>query len=108
MWTISIQDLSTGQSFQQDFQYASQKLTAEWIVERPAINGQLTNLADFGSLTFSSCQATISGRTGGITDFADNRVFMEPSFRGDQQIQLVNVSGVSGGSEFSVDYIAGP
>jgi hypothetical protein len=107
-WSISIQDKTSGQSFQQNFQYTSGKLSAEWIVERPQVNNALVDLANFGSVTFSSCQATISGRTGGITSFSDNRIFMQPQSQNNQSIQLVDVSGVtSGGTQFSVNYIAG-
>jgi hypothetical protein len=106
-WSISIKDQTTGESFQQSFQYNSQKLSAEWIVERPEVSGSLTDLANFGSVHFSSCQATISGRTGGITSFSDNRIYMQPQVINNQSVQLVNVSGVTSGTEFSVDYIAG-
>ncbi len=106
-WSISIEDQNTGQSFKQNFQYNAQKLSVEWIVERPQVNGALAELANFGSVTFLGCQTTISGRTGGIADFSDNRVYMEPEVQNNQSIQLVNVSGVSGGAEFSIDYIGG-
>jgi hypothetical protein len=106
-WTISISDQTSGESFQQNFQYTSQKLSAEWIVERPQVNNALVNLANFGSVTFSNCQATISGRTGGITSFSDNRIFMQPQSLNNQSILLVDVSGVtSGGTQFSVNYVA--
>lgn len=107
-WTITIKDSTTGQSFQQNFQYTAGKLSADWIVERPSLGGSLTNLANFGTVTFTDCQATIGGRTGGITDFADNRIYMEPAVINNQTIQLVNVSGVNNAKEFSVNYIANP
>jgi hypothetical protein len=107
-WSISIEDQTSGESFQQNFQYNSGKLSAEWIVERPQINNALANLANFESVTFSNCQATISGKTGGITSFSDNRIFMQPQFQNNQSIQLVDVSGVTNdGTGFSVDFIAG-
>jgi hypothetical protein len=106
-WSISIEDQTTGQSFQQNFEYNSGKLSAEWIVERPQVNGALAELANFGSVTFSGCQATLSGRTGGIADFSDNRIYMEPEVLNNQSIQLVNVSGVGGDAGFSVDYVGG-
>jgi hypothetical protein len=107
-WTITITDESNGQSYQNNFQYNTSKLTAEWIVEAPTVNGQLASLANFGSVTFTNCQATISGREGSITSFSDNRIYMQPQVgQGNQIIQLVNVSGTSnGGTQFTVDYIA--
>ncbi len=105
-WSISIKDLTSGESFQQNFQYNSGKLSAEWIVEQPSVSGALANLANFGSVTFSNCQATISGRTGGITSFSDNRVYLQPQVVNNQSIQLVNVSGVSSdGTGFTVTYV---
>jgi len=60
VWTISISDLTNNESFQSNFTYNSQRLTAEWIVERPEINSVLANLADFGNVTFTGCQAMLS------------------------------------------------
>jgi hypothetical protein len=105
-WSISVSDQTTGQSFQKDFVYSASKLTAEWIVERPSINGAIADLAKFDTVTFTNCQATISDRTGSITGFSHNIVFMQPIIRNDQSIQLVNISALAdGGKQFSVNYI---
>jgi len=55
--------------------------SAEWIVETPSVNGRFASLADFGTVSFSSCSAaTASGAISlsgsnvyGITIVADNR-----------------------------------
>ena len=105
-WSISISDQTTGKNFQQNLQYNSAKLTAEWIIERPAINGALTNLANFGSVTFANCQAAISGKTGAISDFTHNKVFMQPEIKNNQSLQLINISALTdNGKQFSVSYI---
>jgi hypothetical protein len=107
-WTISIQDLTSNTKFQNTFTYSSKQLTAEWIVERPEVNNALTELANFGNVNFTNCQATISGKTGGITDFSYNYVILDPEVKNNQSTQLVTVSSPSnGGTQFKVTYAAG-
>jgi len=106
-WTITLQDMTTGTKFQNTFSYNSGQLSAEWIVERPQINGALVQLANFGSVTFTDCSATISGKTGGITSFAHNQVTMDPEMINNHSARLVSVSAISnGGTQFTVNYIA--
>ena len=68
LWSIAITDLSTTQSFQINITYDPGRLSGEWIVERPDVNGVTSTLADFGSVTFTDCQATVGGN-GSITAF---------------------------------------
>jgi hypothetical protein len=107
VWTVSLADLTTGQSFQQNFTYDSSQLSAEWIIERPEVNGALAELANFNNMTFTNCQANINGVTGAITDFAYTQVVMDAQPMGNQQIQLVSVTGTSnGGKQFTVNFVA--
>ncbi len=106
-WSISIEDLTSNARFQNTFTYNSQQLSAEWIVERPEVNGVIAQLANFGSVTFSNCLATLSEKTGGIDSFASSDAILDPEIVNGSSIQLVSVSGTSnGGSQFSVKYIA--
>jgi hypothetical protein len=108
LWTITIDDLSNHGHFQNDFNYNSQKLTAEWIVERPEVNGILTQLADFGSVTFTQCTAILSGTSGAISHFSYNDIYMQPELVNNKSIQLVTVSMLeNGGTQFTVSYIGG-
>jgi Peptidase A4 family len=75
-WSINIDDMSTGQSYKQDFVYNSGRLSAEWIIERPDVNRSLSELADFGSVTMSNCSATINNEVGSIADFPLIRISM--------------------------------
>lgn len=79
--------------------------SAEWIVEAPSSSGGILPLANFGSVTFTGAQATISGTTGPIDD---------PSWAS-QAIDIANSSGTlldttstlqsqSGQSSFVVTY----
>ena len=107
VWSISIEDQSTHASFQNNFNYNSPRLTAEWIVERPEINGALATLANFGSVTFTDCNANLSGKTGGVTSFTHNEVIMDPALINNHTVRLVTVSSpINGGTQFSVKYVA--
>ena len=69
LWSIYISEVSSGQSYNQTFFYQSSQLSAEWIVERPTVNGILSSLADFGQVTISNCTATVNGTTRNLGDF---------------------------------------
>ncbi len=106
-WSISIEDVTSNTGFQNTFTYNSQQLSAEWIVERPLVNGSFAQLANFGSVTFSECQATLSGKKGGINNFPNSDVILDPQVVNGRSLQLVSVSGTrNGGAEFSVSYTA--
>lgn len=107
VWLVSIKDTSTGQSFQINLAYDPGRLSGEWIVERPDVNGVTSTLANFGSVTFSNCQATIN-TAGVISDFQNVKVIMETSQGSSRSVQLADVSGLaSGGTQFTVNYITG-
>jgi len=100
-WMIQITDVTKGQPFSQIFTYNSTRLTAEWIVERPTVNNQLSNLANFGSITFTHIQAAVDGKTGTLTAFPNFEIFMQNR----QNTNLVSVSSFSkDGSSFTVNY----
>jgi hypothetical protein len=101
IWSIQIHDVTNGQSFQKNVFYDSSMLSAEWIVERPTLNGRLTTLADFGQVAFTGCTATISSTVGTVSSFPYVRVIMY-----NLNTQLVSVSLLtSNGSSFTVNYV---
>jgi Peptidase A4 family len=53
-WTISIADVTSGQSFSQAFAYNGPATSAEWVEEAPKVNGLQSVLANFGTLQFTS------------------------------------------------------
>ncbi len=107
LWSISLEDLTSNNHFQNNFTYNSPRLTAEWIVERPEVNNALTQLADFGSVSFTDCNAILSGRTSGITGFTYNHIIMDPQIINNKSVQLVSLSGLTnGGTQFTVNYIS--
>jgi Peptidase A4 family len=62
VWTIQLQNVTTGQSFSLPVAYSSTHLTAEWIVETPLIIGTgagFSSLPDLTKVTFTN--ATTNG-----------------------------------------------
>ncbi len=103
MWTISLNDLSTGQSFQQDFFYDSSRLSAECVVERPELdNNTITYIANFATVSFSNCTATVNGNTETFGSLPSVRILMYDT----QGSKLADVSALSSDrSDFKVTYI---
>ena len=100
-WTVEIRDLTRGLNFSKIFVYRSSRLSAEWVVEAPSVGGNVTTLADFGSVTFSACFATIANSTGSISSFPGYQLVMHDS----QDVRLVDVSALNAaGSGFTVTY----
>jgi hypothetical protein len=92
-------DATTGQGFSQNFVYNSSRLSAEWIVERPTVNNQLSTLATFGSVTFTDAKAQIAATSGAISAFPNYEILMQNR----QNTQLVTVSALSkDGASFTV------
>ena len=68
-WTLTISDTTTGAHFTQTATFTADQTTAEAIMERPAlcrVSCKLTDLADFGTIPFTSAHATSS--SGGYFD----------------------------------------
>jgi hypothetical protein len=100
-WLILIKDVTTGQGFSQDFVYNSSRLTAEWIMERPTVNNQISTLANFGSIKFSDAKAQIASSTGAISTFPNYEILMENR----QNEELVTISELNrDGTGFTVGY----
>ena len=101
IWNVEIREITRGTSFSRNFMYRSSRLSAEWVVEAPSIGGNVTTLADFGSVTFSGGFATIANTTGAISSFPAYQLVMYDS----QDVQLVDVSALNqAGSGFTVTY----
>lgn len=69
-FTLQITDVNGGWTFSTtQTSNSAKRSSAEWIAEAPWSGGVLP-LANFGTVTFSSCQATLNGHTGFISDSA--------------------------------------
>jgi hypothetical protein len=49
---------------------SKQRLSAEWVAEAPSSMNRVLPLANFGTMTFTACQATIGGTTAKISGFS--------------------------------------
>ncbi|MGD0979225.1 MAG: G1 family glutamic endopeptidase [Candidatus Bathyarchaeia archaeon] len=102
-WLIEINDVTEGQSFNKSLVYASSMLSAEWIVEAPALVNRIATLANFGQVTFTDCKATIGGETGTINSFPSIQITLNSHLN----ITLATVSTfTSENSSFTVSYEA--
>jgi len=102
-WSILIIDATTGQAFSRNVVYNSTRSSAEWIVERPTINKQISNLADFGNLTFTDCHVDVNNVNCPIAKFE----FLKIQATNSQNSQLTSVSDLSDEmSGFTVSYLA--
>ena len=68
--------------------------TAEWIMETPGVNGGLATLPNFGSITFTNCNAAISGTAVQVQAVNLNR----------NGVTLDTTSALTSGTSFSVLY----
>lgn len=64
-WTISIQDLTSAQTFTTQQSYSGPLSSAEWIEEAPQVNGSISPMADYGESTF--VPETVNGGNPGFT-----------------------------------------
>ena len=60
VWTISLDDLSSGQQFLRQFSYSGPGTSAEWVEEAPTLARHIQTLADFGTAQFTNLGVTSS------------------------------------------------
>lgn len=102
-WAIRIHDVTKGQGFYRTFTYNSSRLSAEWVVERPHVNDEITRLANFGTITFTDSHAKIGDNVGKIASFSYSQVIMTNEL----SKQLTSVSPLDeDGASFNVTYLA--
>lgn len=66
-YTLTITDSRSGTYSTTQTLSGAQRSSAEWIAEAPS-SGRVLPLANFGTVTFTGCKATINGHTGTISD----------------------------------------
>lgn len=102
-WAIRIHDVTSGQGFYRTFIYNSSRLSAEWIVERPHVNNQISSLANFGTITFQNSYVKIGENVGNIGNFSYSQITMTT----DLSKQLTSVSALGeDGASFNVTYLS--
>jgi hypothetical protein len=101
-WTISMTNVTSGQTFSTSVTYSSSLSSAEWIQEDPSYqNGDLVLLDNFGTVRFSNVTTTSNGTT------------MSASAIGASAITMIGQGGTAGhggrpgalsGDSFAVSY----
>jgi hypothetical protein len=80
--------------------------SAEWIAEAPTLNGSITSLPQFGSVTFTNAQATIITASGSMTGPIDDSAWQSASINmangGDAMSPGPLTASASGTSSFTV------
>jgi hypothetical protein len=106
IWTVALADLSSGQSFQTNLTYDPSRLSGEWIVERPDVDGVTSTLANFGAVIFTDCRATVISN-GSISAFQNVKIVMQQSSQGgSRSVQLADISDLTeDGTRFTVGYL---
>lgn len=99
-YVLSITNTSTGQTFRTTQSLSGQRSSAEWVMEAPWSGGVLP-LADFGTIDFSDCSATVNGVTGPISTWPNDPMTMVTD---SGVIKAKPSSLTSGGSAFSVKW----
>jgi len=111
LFSLSITDLTTTQSYSRTYNAAAQRQSAEWVVEAPSLSTGVSPLANFGTVNFTSAQFTdntgttyaIDGRgPGTYTTIALD----DPNGGSAEPSNLVDGSYPDGPSSFSVTYAA--
>jgi hypothetical protein len=101
-WLIQVVDETDGERFQKTVTYDSTRSSAEWIVERPLVNGEISTLANFNQATLTDCTVTINGVTGSIGNFTYTPAVMVE----EDDTDLVSTSALNvDGSSFKVTYL---
>ncbi len=104
LWLLQLTDLTTGESFNKNVNYNSTRLSAEWIVERPTLNGQISYLSNFGDIAFKEAYVNINQTIVSIGDAPFSQIHLTDH----QNTQLTTVSQINpDGKSFTVQYIAG-
>ena len=76
-WLIVINDITNGNTFSKSLSYNSSHSSAEWIEEDPSyLSGSLMPFANFGTVTFSGCKATVDSYLYGIADIGASPITM--------------------------------
>lgn len=77
LWLIVINDITNGNTFSKSLSYNSSHSSAEWIEEDPSyLSGSLMPFANFGTVTFSGCKATVDSYLYGIADIGASPITM--------------------------------
>ena len=90
-WKIEIKDVTKNQEFSINLNYNSSMISADWILERPTVQNQISSLANFGSVNFTNCQATIDQISKPLGEYPHTIITMT----NDLSVRLAAVSSLN-------------
>jgi hypothetical protein len=104
-YLLKITNVSTGKTFQTTQGLASAKRSsAEWIMEAPSSGSGILPLANFGTVNFSACKATINGTTGPISTWPYDPLTMVTG--GSNSVARDSITTLTaGGTAFSATWL---
>ena len=80
VWSISIEDLATAQSYSTTIAYASTLSSAEWIEEAPSAGRGIVPLSEFGTVRFVAGSIVLDGKTLTLSEAAATAITMVDRF----------------------------
>lgn len=107
-WTLAISDTTKGWTSSTAIASPSpapEQVSAEWIAERPEVNGSLATLSDFGNAAFTSATAANGSASGPISSFDYQPVQMVET--GGSPVLATPGPLTAAGSAFGVAWNAG-
>ena len=99
LWNVSLQDKTSGQSYQTSVSYTSSLSSAEWIEEMPSLATSFVPLDNFGTVQFTGGSTTINGTPETISQANASELTMISTTG--QTLATPSALGVDG-SSFSV------
>lgn len=104
-WHLTFEDVTTGETYQNDIAYASSHSSAEWIVERPrVITGTTTGylaLSNFDDVSFTDAAAIVNGAAAPLAALDPQKMVM-----GSSGSSILAVPSDLSGSSFSVSRLS--
>jgi hypothetical protein len=105
VWQISINNNTSGQTYQTTVNYTSSESSAEWIQEAPASSSGVLPLDFFNSVSFSAASATQDGQTVDLAQAGAQPITM---LNANNQALAMPSAIASDGSSFSVARTSAP
>ena len=90
-WKIEIKDVTKNQEFSINLNYNSSMISGDWILERPTVQNQISSLANFGSVNFTNCHATINQISKPLGEYPHTIITMT----NDLSVRLAAVSSLN-------------
>jgi hypothetical protein len=98
---VELTNITENVSFAATMEFSGDRYSAEWIAEAPSSSTSILPLADFGTINFSNCSATIDGAQVPISGTSWEQIDMVSGKTEEAAASALN----SGGSAFSVTWL---